>query len=91
MHFSNNAPWMQEYRNGKIIDNSSYDQTAVLYAIRKGTGMYWDKIKDGYCKPDENGGNEWIVGTTSNHSYLKLKMNKEEMATLIESIMLNDF
>ena len=91
MHFSNNAPWMQEYWNGKIINNSSYDQTAVLYAVRKGTGTYWDKIKNGFCEPDENGGNEWIVGKTSNHSYLKLKMDTKKMATLIESLMLNDF
>ncbi|MBN2698417.1 MAG: nucleoside hydrolase [Bacteroidales bacterium] len=91
MHFSNHAPWMQEYRNGKIINNSSYDQTAVFYAVRNGTGIYWDKITEGYCEPDENGGNEWIPGKTSNHSYLKLKMDAKQMAALIESVMLNDF
>jgi hypothetical protein len=90
-HFSNHASWMAKFRTGKIIDNPSYDQTAVLYAVRNGTGKYWDKINNGYCKPDENGGNQWIMGAPSNHAYLKLKMDHEAMATLIEPIMLNDF
>jgi len=90
-HFSQNAPWIKEHYKGKILDNSSYDQTAVLYAVRKGLGVYWDKIVGGYCEPDENGGNKWIKGEVTNHSYLKLKTNPEEMAELIESIMLNDF
>jgi len=91
MYFSQNAPWIKEYYMGKILDNSSFDQTAILYAVRKGEGTYWDKIEGGYCAPDDIGGNNWIDGAATNHSYLKLKMDPEEMARLIESIMLNDF
>jgi hypothetical protein len=91
MHFSENAPWIKENFKGKILDNSTFDQTAVLFAVRKGIGTYWDVIKGGYCEPDENGGNKWVPGADSNHSYLKLKMKPEEMALLIESIMLNNF
>ena len=90
-HFSNHASWMEKFRTGKIINNSTYDQTAVLYAVRNGTGKYWDKISNGYCKPDAKGGNQWIVGAPSNHSYLKLTVDNKVMETLIESIMLNDF
>ena len=92
MHFSQNAPWVKENFKGKILDNATYDQTAVLYAVRNGLGTYWDRSEAGYCLPDENnGGNKWIPGSHGNHSYLKLKMNPEEMALLIESIMLNNF
>jgi purine nucleosidase len=38
---------------------------------------------------DMKGGNEWLSGGAGNHSYLKLKKDPEEMARLIESIMLH--
>ena len=91
MHFSRNASWIKQNFVGKILDNATFDQTAALYAIRNGVSTYWDRIEGGYCDPDEVGGNRWIEGAVTNHSYLKLKVNPEEMATLIESIMLNKF
>jgi len=91
LHFSNHAPWMKEFYNGKIINNATYDQTAVLYAVRNGIGTYWSKVMDGYCLPDSMGGNKWIQGVASNQGYLKLLMPPEKMALLIESLMLNDF
>ncbi|MDD3892705.1 MAG: nucleoside hydrolase [Bacteroidales bacterium] len=91
MHFSKNAPWIKEHYRGKILDSSTYDQAAVLYAVRKGIGVYWDRIEDGICLPDDTGGNKWIKGIGSNHSYLKLKMDEEDLAKQIESIMLGDF
>ncbi|MEE9431091.1 MAG: nucleoside hydrolase [Melioribacteraceae bacterium] len=91
LHFSNNAPWMKKFYNGKIIDNATFDQTAVLYAVKNGEGTYWDKVQNGFCKPDDIGGNIWVSGKMSNHSYLKLKMNPEKMAELIEAFMLHRF
>jgi inosine-uridine nucleoside N-ribohydrolase len=92
MHFSQNAPWVKENFKGKILDNATYDQTAVLYAVRNGVGTFWDRVEGGYCAPDKTeGGNKWISGPLGNQSYLKLKMDPEEMALLIESIMLNKF
>ncbi|MCK4746617.1 MAG: nucleoside hydrolase [Bacteroidales bacterium] len=90
-HFSEHAPWIKENYQGMILDNSSYDQTGVLYAVRRGVGIYWDRIEGGYCDANEKGGNRWIETEESNHSYLKLTMDPEEMARLIESIMLNTF
>ncbi len=90
LHFSNNAPWMKKYYTGKIIDNASFDQTAVLYAVKNGIGEYWDKLTDSACIPDEKGGNVWVKTKNSNHSYLKLIMSPEALATIIESIMLDD-
>ncbi|MDY0196515.1 MAG: nucleoside hydrolase [Tenuifilaceae bacterium] len=91
MHFSKNAPWIKEYYKGKILDSSTYDQAAVLYAVRKGIGVFWDKIENGICLPDDTGGNIWVEGINSNHSYLKLKMDPEDIAKLIESLMLGEF
>lgn len=91
MYFSKHAPWMKDQYKGRILNNATYDQTAVLYAVRNGIGTYWNRIDGGYCDAGEQGSNKWISGTVTNHSYLKLKMKPEEMALLIESIMLNRF
>lgn len=91
MHFSEYAPWMKARFKGEILDNSTFDQTAVLYAVRQGVGDYWERIGDGFCLADEKGGNTWIDKVPSHHSYLKLTLEPEKMANLIESIMLNQF
>jgi len=91
MHFSKNAPWIKANFEGKILDNASFDQTAVLYAVKGGLGKWWEKVDDGRCVPDDKGGNKWETDKQADHSYLKLMIDPEEMATLIEGIMLNDF
>ena len=91
MYFSEYAPWMKPNFKGAILDNSTFDQTAVLYAVRFGTGIYWDKVSDGLCVPDERGGNTWKPAANANHSYLKLTMDPDEIATVIEGMMLGVF
>lgn len=90
LHFCQYAPWMQPYQ-GRIVDNSTFDQTAVLYAVRGGEGKYWDKIEGGRCRAEDNGDNQWVEGEISNHAYLRLTEEPETMARLIESIMLGEF
>ncbi len=89
MHFSKNASWMKESFKGDILDNSTYDQTAILYAVRGGLGKYWTKVEGGYCEIDDNGDNRWIKGEVTNQSYLVLKEDPEKMASLIEKLMLD--
>ncbi|TVR40341.1 MAG: hypothetical protein EA394_08180 [Bacteroidia bacterium] len=92
-HFSKHAPWMVEYyEEGKITPNATYDQTAVLFAVRGGLGKYWEKVENGYCIPDETGGNIWktVDDRPTNHAYLKLIKPPEEMAEIIYAIMLNE-
>jgi len=91
LHYSENAPWMKRNFKGAILDNSTFDQTAVLYAVRNGVGTYWDKVSDGICVADEKGGNTWKQAGDSNQSYLKLIMNQDELATIIEKMMLGEF
>ena len=90
-YFSEHAPWINEYYKGEILDNSTYDQTAVLYAIRGGIGEYWNRVVGGYCLPDSVGGNKWIEGEETNHSYLKLIMDLNEIEEILEGMMLNKF
>lgn len=89
MHFSEHAPWMKQNFVGKILNNSTFDQTSVLYAIRGEVGKFWTKVEDGVCLPDDVGGNTWVKKKKSNHSYLLLKEDPEKLAKHIESIMLH--
>ncbi len=90
-YFSGHAPWIKAGFEGKILDNSSFDQTAVLYAVIGGVGTYWKKIEGGRCVVEEDGTNHWERDKQSNHSYLKLEEKPEKMANIIEAIMLNRF
>lgn len=91
LYFSEHAPWIKAGFKGVILDNSTFDQTAVLYVVEGGVGEYWKLIIDGYCEVDENGDNRWKKEKDTNHSYLKLKESPEKMAKIIEAIMLNRF
>ena len=91
MHFSSHAPWMKDQFKGKILNNSTFDQTAVLYAVNGGVDVLWEKIGGGFCEADEKGGNRWVKRAGSTHSYLRLIESPEFMAALIEAIMLNRF
>lgn len=90
-YFSQNAPWMKEHFKGRILDNASYDQTAVLYAVRKGIGTYWTRSERGICLADDHGGNRWKETNEGTHTYLKLAMDPEALAQVIESMMLNTY
>jgi inosine-uridine nucleoside N-ribohydrolase len=87
-YFSEHAPWMKEYYKGEILDNSTYDQAAVLYVVEGGLGQYWEKVKGGHNEIDENGNNRWVNGAETNQCYLKLIEDPEKMAGLIEYLML---
>lgn len=91
MHFSENAPWMKDRFQGQILDNASYDQTAVLYAVRNGTGTYWSRSENGICLADDHGGNQWKETPEGSHTYLKLATDPEVLARIIESMMLNTY
>ena len=90
-HFGKYAPWMKHQFKGEIYDNATFDQTAVLYAVRNGIGNYWHKVVDGICVADSIGGNTWQQQFSSNHSYLVLDKDVKEMETELESFMLGDF
>lgn len=90
-HFGKHAPWMNHQFKGVIFDNATFDQTAVLYAVRNGVGTYWDKVTNGMCVADTTGGNTWIPKQNSNHSYLVLKKDIAAMESEFEAFMLGEF
>lgn len=84
-----NATWLDEDEKGKMRSKPSFDQTAVLYAVRGGVGKYWELVKDGYCQVDTvTGFNRWISGDKTNQAYLRVIAPNEEIAEVIENIML---
>ncbi len=89
LFYSEHAPWMKQNFKGKILPNSSFDQTAVLYAVNGGIVNYWEKINDGYCEVEENGDNRWIRGKDANQAYLKLIKPAKDLAKIIEAAMLH--
>ncbi len=91
LYFSKHAPWIKANFKGEILDNSTFDQTAVLYVVEGGVGKYWKLITNGYCEVDKNGDNRWKKAKNSKQSYLKLKEDPEIMAEIIEAIMLNRY
>ncbi len=91
LYYSGHAPWIKAKFNGAILPNSSFDQTAVLYAVIGGVGTYWKKIEGGKCVVEENGDNHWAKREKSNHAYLKLKESPKKMAQIIDAVMLNRF
>lgn len=86
-HFSEHAPWIKENYRGRILPNSTFDQTAVLYAVRGGLGRWWKKV-EGYNQIDEEGNNHWVEAPNTNQSYLQLTEKPETIARFIESLML---
>lgn len=87
-HFSEHAPWIKDQFKGEILDNASYDQTAVLWAVRGEHGGLWERRAGGYCVADERGGNRWVEGGDLDHGYLVLKKDAGEVSRIIESLML---
>ncbi|HEX3654439.1 MAG TPA: nucleoside hydrolase [Pirellulales bacterium] len=80
-----------ELYNG-LHNRQSWDQTAVLYAVRGldgGLADYWLRQSDGtlHVKPD--GGDTWYSSTSQGQSYLVRKMAPEKIAAVIESLMLH--
>jgi len=79
----------QLYNGGK--NRKSWDQTAVLYAVRGPAGKLRDvwEVKSGHrnrIKPD--GSNFWESSPGSKQSYLVEKMPAARVASLIEALML---
>ncbi len=67
---------------------SSWDQTAVLAAIRNPL-LYWNLETTGYCSVAANGSNQWYSSPDSDHSYLISNVADAEMVEIIDNLMAN--
>lgn len=79
-----------ELYNG-LKNRSSWDQTAVLYAVRGlngGLKEFWDVGTGGRFEFAADGTNKWVADEKSTQSYLIKKMPPAEVAKHIEALML---
>ena len=75
------------YFRGQAADRSSWDQTAVLAAVR-GPAAYWNVVTGGTCEADSDGTNRWRENPNdTRHAYLTEKMPREQLTKLIEDLM----
>ena len=73
--------WDNALENGR----ASWDQTAVLYAVR-GAADYWE-LRRGQCNVDDEGRTYWHDDQEGPHAYLVQKMPPTAMAEVIENLM----
>lgn len=79
-----------ELYNG-LTNRQSWDQTAVLYAVRGLKGElkeFWDVGTGGCMQIHKDGSNTWQEGGECQHSYLIQKMPPAEVARRIELLMM---
>ena len=70
----------------KQNSRQSWDQTAVLFAVR-GADPYWDLVTQGMNVIGDDGINAWQETPDSSHAYLVQKQEPEMTAKLIEDLM----
>jgi inosine-uridine nucleoside N-ribohydrolase len=70
-----------------IWPHSSYDQTAVLFAVR-GLRNYWTAVSEGSNTIHTDGSNRWQVHPDKDHAYLVELMSREKLAGIIEELMI---
>lgn len=73
-----------------LADRESWDQTAVLYAVR-GAGEMWRLSEPGLCFMHQrvpHGHNEWIPTPSRSHRYLVRWQDPSKVARHIEDLML---
>ncbi|RZM06039.1 MAG: nucleoside hydrolase [Pedobacter sp.] len=71
----------------KTNDRQSWDQTAMLYAVR-GAQDLWKVVDKGYFSFDDNSNNIWLEDEDKNHSYLTLNRPAADVANIIEELMI---
>lgn len=79
------------YRNffkaNNVSARSSWDLIAVLYAVR-GLSEYFTLVSDGKCITPDEASHQWQGGPASNHAYLEYRMPPEDLAAVIEDLLL---
>lgn len=81
-------PIRESYRlwdNALHSGRASWDQTAVLYAVR-GMMDYWS-LQKGICRVNASGRTIWTDNPQGAHSYLVAKASAASMTALIEGLM----
>lgn len=75
--------WMERT---KKTSNHSADLTAILYAVR-GAANYWIEVRGGHLELQSDAYGEWKPGPPGNQSYLAVKMPLEELAVVLDELL----
>lgn len=79
-----------ELYSGIGKNNASWDQTAVLYAIR-GLGAHWKLETNGYCYIESTGYTDWRTNIDKNQSLINWLSHSQSMTAVIElAIIIED-
>jgi len=77
---------------GEFADHSTFDQSAVLYAVRGIDGGpaldHWTLSDPGWMRMKTDGKNEWVSDPEGQHRYLKEKRDPKKIAREIERLMM---
>lgn len=73
--------------NGQCSNRQSWDQTAVLVAVR-GLSNYFNWVDTGYNDVDSAGNNQWRSSPDKDHSYLTQEMSWAGLEEVIENLMI---
>ncbi|GAB5454566.1 MAG: hypothetical protein Hens2KO_07950 [Henriciella sp.] len=86
-YFSEHAPWMKQDYAGAVLDNASFDQTAVMVAAIGSETPYWTLSEAGELTVDEEGRGTWSANPSGHHRYLILTDAIDETVSHIASAM----
>jgi inosine-uridine nucleoside N-ribohydrolase len=77
--------WFAKHGRGETTRHSA-DLTAVLYAVR-GSGPYWSVQDQGSIEIDREGHSVWRMERDSPRSYLRKKMEFDELAGILDALI----
>ncbi len=75
--------------DGSFQNRGSYDQTAVLTAVR-GLRNYWTTVSVGHNHIHSDGSNTWSTSPDKEHDHLVKLMPETDLAYLIENLMIQN-
>jgi inosine-uridine nucleoside N-ribohydrolase len=78
---------LSNYENKKSVNRNSWDQTAVLCAVRNPENYFY-VIGNGTFVCNENGSNSWNADKNSNHSFLVHKYPYQKIADILDDLMM---
>lgn len=86
-YFSQHAPWMKQDYQGAILDNASFDQTAVMFAAIDGVGTHWSLSAPGTLSVDADGIGTWVDDADGQHRYMILTHDTAATISTIAAAM----
>lgn len=86
-YFSEHAPWMKQDYEGAILNNSSFDQTAVMFAVKEEDNTFWTLSEPGRLSTDARGVGSWTPDPDGSHRYLILSEETNQTIAHIATAM----